>query len=145
MSPIARRFLITSLVYLLLGLVAQLITIFDVWLGFNPLAYTAIAATTQIFIFGWLTQVGLALVYDRWLESQQIKTVPSSPISRPSLSAKLVFSLFNLGFPLALLGQPGLILWGGTWLGTLAVLGGIVQLLAGLIFVGQVWSTLKKP
>lgn len=141
MSPIARRFLIAALMYLVLGLLAQLVTIFDVWLGFNPLAYTAIAATTQIFLLGWLTQLGLALVYDRWLEPKQPKILPSSPAS---LASTLVFSLFNLGLPLTLLGQPGVALWGGTWLGALATLGGGLQLLAGLLFVGQVWSALKK-
>lgn len=140
MLPIARRFLFVSLLYLVLGLLAQLVTIFDVWLGFNPLAYTAIGATSQIFILGWLTQVGLALVYDRWLESQKAQLVSLSPLA-PS---NIVFILFNLGFPLVLLGQPGMILWGGAWLGILAVLGGVLQLLAGLIFAGQVWSALKK-
>ncbi len=142
MLSIARWFLSASLIYLLLGLLAQLVTIFDVWLGFNPLAYTAIGATSQIFILGWLTQLGLALIYERWLTSA--KTAAEQSGARPK-SPAAVFALFNLGLPLAILGQPGMILWGGAWLGTLAVLGGVLQLLAGLVLVGQVWSVLKKP
>lgn len=139
MSPTARRFLIASLMYLVLGLLAQLVTIFDVWLGFNPLAYTAIGATSQIFILGWLTQVSLALVYDRWLESQETPPVSILPFSSPNL----IFILFNLGFPLVLLGQPGMVLLGGAWVGMLAVLGGTLQLLAGLVFASQIWRRLK--
>lgn len=139
MLSIVRWFFMASLIYLLLGLLAQLVTIFDVWLGFNPLAYTAMAATTQIFLLGWLSQLGLALIYAHGLESKQPQSAP--PLTR---SPHLVFILFNLGFPLVLLGQPGMVLWGGDWLGLLAVLGGVLQLLAGLIFAGQVWPALKK-
>lgn len=131
MSPIVKKFLAAALIYLVSGLLAQAVSVFDVWLGFNPLAYTAIAATQQLFLLGWLTQLGLALVYDRWL-------------SPPPGSATIVFILFNIGLLLALLGQPGLALWGGTWLGAAAAIGGLLQFIAGLLFVGQAWSALKK-
>jgi hypothetical protein len=130
MTPLARKFFAAALVYLLLGLLAQAVSVFDGWLGFNPLAYTAIAATQQLFLLGWLTQLGLALVYDRWL-------------SPPPQSATLVFILFNIGLLLVLLGQPGLALFGGAWLGAAAAVGGLLQFIAGLLFVGHVWSALK--
>ncbi|MBE7549784.1 MAG: hypothetical protein HS126_01730 [Anaerolineales bacterium] len=131
MSPIVKKFLTTALIYLVLGLLAQAVSVFDGWLGFNPLAYTAIAATQQLFLLGWLTQLGLALVYDRWL-------------SPPPGSATMVFVLFNIGLLLVLLGQPGLALLGGTWLGAAAAVGGLLQFIAGLLFAGQAWSALKK-
>ncbi|GIK40576.1 MAG: hypothetical protein BroJett011_44090 [Chloroflexota bacterium] len=130
MSPIVKKFLATALIYLVLGLLAQAVSVFDGWLGFNPLAYTAITATQQLFLLGWLTQLGLALVYDRWL-------------SPPPESAMMVFVLFNIGLLLVLLGQPGLALLGGTWLGAAAAVGGLLQFIAGLLFVGHVWSALK--
>jgi hypothetical protein len=130
MSPIVKKFLTAALIYLALGLLVQAVSVFDGWLGFNPLAYTAIAATQQLFLLGWLTQLGLALVYDRWL-------------APPPESATMVFVLFNIGLLLVLLGQPGLALLGGTWLGAAAAVGGLLQLIAGLLFVGHVWSALK--
>jgi hypothetical protein len=130
MSPIVKKLLAAALIYLALGLLTQAVSVFDGWLGFNPLAYTAIAATQQLFLLGWLTQLGLALVYDRWL-------------SPPSESATMVFVLFNIGLLLVLLGQPGLALLGGTWLGAAAAVGGLLQFIAGLLFVGHVWSALK--
>lgn len=155
MTPFARKFLTAALIYLVLGLLAQAVTLFDNWLGFNPLAYTASAATQQILWLGWLTQLGLALIYDRWLErrleigdyegvnwAEEPKIVNrKSEIVNPSL----VFLLFNLGLPLIIIGQPGLALLGGNWLGAAAALGGLLQLSAGLLFAWQAWSALKKP
>ena len=92
----AKRFFIASLIYFGLGLLAQAAAVFDVWLGFNPLAYTTITATQQLLLLGWLTQVALALIYDRWL------------VNAGRQSALAVLILFNLGLPLTIIGQPGL-------------------------------------
>lgn len=129
MTPIAKRFLIASLIYFMLGLMAQAVAAFDLWLGFNPLAYTTVIATEQILLVGWLSQVALALIYDRWL----------GPVKRAT-SGSVVFILFNLGLPLLIIGQPGLILLGGAWLGALAAFGGLMQLFAGLILLRDVWT-----
>jgi hypothetical protein len=131
MSPIAKKFLSAAVIYLILGLLAQAVTLFDVWLGFNPLAYTAANAVQEMLLLGWLTQLGLALVYDRWL-------------SPPAKSAVIIFALFNIGLPLVLVGQPGLALFGGAWLGLAAALGGMLQFLAGIVLVRQVWRVLKR-
>lgn len=141
MSPIVKKFLIAALIYLALGLLAQAISVLDVWLGFNPLAYTAIAATQQLFLLGWLTQVALALIYDRWLQRLEIED--SVPIENRK-SSLWVFVLFNIGLPLVVAAQPGLALFGGTWLGPVAAGGAMLQLIAGLLFVKQAWSTLKN-
>lgn len=166
MSPIAKKFFTAALIYLVLGLLAQAVTVFDSWLGFNPLAYTASAATQQILWLGWLTQLGLALIYDRWLErrleklcpcglgdyevvnrAEEPKIVNRIIVNRKSsiVNPSLVFLLFNLGLPLVIIGQPGLALFGGSWLGAMVALGGLLQLSAGLLFAWQAWSALKKP
>ncbi len=174
MTPFARKFFIAALVYLLLGLLAQLVTLFDLWLGFNPLAYTASAATQQILLLGWLTQLGLALIYERLetlcpcgigdyeaatqaKESTQnrksIKGTQSEIVNRKSKivnrkskieNPKLVFLLFNLGLPLVIIGQPGVALFGGNWPGAAAAAGGLLQLSAGLLFARQAWFALKN-
>jgi hypothetical protein len=146
MSPIAKKFFVASLVYLMLGLLAQAIAIFDVWLGFNPLAYTAVAATEQILLVGWLTQLAVTLIYDRWLAPAEL------PVGDPNAQAgianhstsMIVFWLFNLGLPLVILGQPGLALFGGRWLGPVAAFGGLLQLLAGLVLVREIWRCFKS-
>ena len=131
MVPTARKFFTMALIYLALGLLAQAITVFDVWLGFNPLAYTALTVAQQTLFLGWLTQLGLALVYDRWL-------------SAPAKSALIVFALFNIGLPMVIISQPGLALFGGPWLGAVAAVGGLLQLLAGLVFVRVAWQVRRK-
>jgi hypothetical protein len=138
MSPIARKFLVASLIYFILGLLAQAVNVFDAWLGFNPLAYTAVSATMQILLVGWLTQLGLALVYARRLRPalQPEDSFSESPKDRWPM---VVFILFNLGLPLAILGQPGLMIFGGRWLGAVAAFGVLLQLLAGFVFVYDIW------
>lgn len=140
MSAIARKFLQASLVYFALGLTAQVVAGFDLWLGFNPLAYTALVAIEKLLLLGWLTQLGLALVYDRWLQPS-----PALPLEAFSSRKELaVFTLFNLGLPLVILGQPGLAIFAGSWLGLLAALGSLLQLLAGAIFLGEAWGRLRR-
>ncbi len=138
MSSIAKKFLIASLIYFVLGLLAQAINLFDVWLGFNPLAYTAVSATMQLLLVGWLTQLGLALVYDRWLPPAQ-QTGDSVSETQQEKWPMVVLILFNLGLPLAILGQPGLMIFGGWWLGAVAAFGALLQLFAGLVFVYHLW------
>jgi hypothetical protein len=52
--------------------------------------------------------------------------------------------LFNLGLPLVIIGQPGVALLGGGWIGFMAAVGGLCQLVAGLIFLGEVWILLRR-
>jgi hypothetical protein len=143
MSLIAKKFFIASLVYLILGLLFQAVIGFDVWLGFNPLAYTTTTAIMQTLLLGWLTQLGLAFVYDRWLTPAQREL--KSPAKAPnSQAAMVVFVLFNIGLPLVIVGQPGLALFGGRWLGAVTALAGLLPLFAGLVFVADVWRLLRS-
>ena len=138
MASIAKRFFIASLIYFILGLMAQAIAVFDLWLGFNPLAYTTVTATEQLLLVGWLSQLALALIYDRWLAPATLG--PSPATASGSKSGLVVFVLFNLGLPLVIIGQPGLALFGGPWVGALAAVGGLMQLFAGMILLGEVWQ-----
>jgi hypothetical protein len=146
MSSIAKKFFVASLAYLILGLLAQVVAVFDVWLGFNPLAYTAVAATEQILLIGWLTQLAAAFIYDRWLAPAELPA--GDPRVQTGIAdhstSMIVFWLFNLGLPLVIIGQPGLALFGGRWLGPVAAFGGLLQLLAGLVFVREIWRCFKS-
>ncbi len=167
MTYISRKFFIASLIYLLLGLLAQAIAAVDAWLGFNPLPYTALTATQQLFLLGWLTQLAMALVYERWEigdgsprnEAKRGQaaalTDSNSPDSAPQILGRpmrflkphrslSVFVLFNAGLILLIIGQPGVALFGGAWLGVAAVLGGLLQLSAGALFVYQAWPALRN-
>lgn len=133
MPATAKKFVAASIIYLLLGLTAQAAAAFDVWLGFNPLAYTTVTAVTQLLLLGWLTQIALALVYGRWL----------TPFTDDG-AGRWVFILFNLGLPLVIIGQPGVSIFTGPWIGAAAALGALLQLAAGVVLSRQIWSLLKK-
>jgi len=132
MSSSARRFFVAAVIYFVLGLLAQAAAALDVWLGFNPLTYTTTTATQQLLLLGWLTQIALALIYDRWL------------VNARTHSALPVLILFNLGLPLTIIGQPGLAIFGRGWIGAVAVLGAILQLVAAIVFIREAWIHIYK-
>ncbi len=129
MSKAARRFLTTALAYLLLGLALNAAGLADVWLGFNPLAYTAVGATLQALLVGWLSQAAMGLLYDR------LVTTPRH--------AAATWVCLNLGLALSILGQPVLAWTGVGLVGGLVAVGGLLEFAAGAIFAVEAWRALK--
>ena len=130
MSKAARWFLITALVYLGLGLALNAAALADVWLGFNPLAYTSVGSTLQALLVGWLSQAMMGLLYDRLVTSPRL--------------APVTWVCLNLGLGLAILGQPALAWTGAGLLGGLVAVGGLLEFAAGIIFAVEVWQALKS-
>jgi hypothetical protein len=130
-SKAARRFLITALVYLGLGLVLQAIGMFDVWLGFNPLSYTSVGSTLQSLLIGWLSQSVIALLYERLIKSPNLATV--------------TWACLNGGLLLTIFGQPVLALTGSDLAGGLVALGGLMQAAGGAAFAFEVAQTMRVP
>jgi len=129
-SHIARLFLITALVYLGLGLGLHTVAMFDVWLGFNPLAYTSVSSTMQVLLIGWLSQGVMALLYDRLVKS-------------PRLVA-MTWACLNVGLVLTIIGQPALALTGSNVVGGLVAMGGLLQAAGGVTFVIEVARAVKR-
>ena len=130
MSRSAQLFLVTSLVYLGLGLVLQVVAMFDIWLGFNPLAYTSVGSTMQMLLIGWLTQSAMALLYDRLVESPRLVSV--------------IWACINVGLVLTILGQPALALTGSDLVGGLVAMGGLMQMIGGLAFAVELVRALRE-
>ncbi len=129
MSKSVQLFLITALVYLALGLLLHAVGMFDVWLGFNPLAYTSAGSTMQMLLIGWLTQSTMALLYDRFVESPRLVTV--------------VWACLNVGLVLTIVGQPLLALTGSDLVGGLVAMGGLMQLAGGAAFFIEVTRAMR--
>jgi hypothetical protein len=129
-SKSAQLFLTTALVYLGLGLVLHAVAMFDVWLGFNPLAYTSVGSTMQTMLIGWLTQSAIALLYDRLLKSPRLVPV--------------VWACLNVGLVLTIVGQPVLALTGNNLAGGLVAMGGLMQLAGGMTFAVEVVRALRS-
>ncbi len=130
MSKSAQLFLVTALVYLGLGLVLHAIAMFDVWLGFNPLAYTSVGATMQILLIGWLTQSAMALLYDQVVNSPRLVT--------------MVWACLNVGLVLTIAGQPVLALTGNNLVGGLVAMGGLMQVAGGITFAVEVARAIRE-
>jgi hypothetical protein len=129
-SKAARWFLTTALVYLGLGLALNAAGLADVWLGFNPLAYTSVGSTLQALLVGWLSQAVMGLLYDRLVASPR--------------RASVTWACLNLGLVLTILGQPALAWTGAGLLGGLVAVGGLLEFAAGVIFAVEVWQALKS-
>ena len=129
MSKAARWFLTTALVYLGLGLALNAVALADVWLGFNPLAYTSVGSTLQALLVGWLSQAVMGLLYDRLIASPR--------------RAAVTWACLNLGLALSILGQPALAWTGAGLLGGLVAVGGLLEFAAGVIFAVEVRQALK--
>jgi len=129
-SRSAQLFLVTSLVYLGLGLVLQVVAMFDVWLGFNPLAYTSVGSTMQMLLIGWLTQSVMALLYDRLVDSARLVSV--------------IWACLNVGLVLTIVGQPALALTGSDLVGGLVAMGGLMQMIGGLAFAVELVGALRE-
>jgi len=119
-SKFARLFLATALVYLGLGVILHAVAMFDVWLGFNPLAYTSVGSTVQTLLIGWLSQSLMGLLYDRLVKSPRLVAV--------------VWACLNVGLVLTIGGQPALALTGSDLIGGLVAMGGLLQAAAGVTF-----------
>jgi ribulose kinase len=102
-----------------------------------------VSATMQLLLLGWLTQLGLALVYNCWLMPVREQIISGGSTRRSGLPM-IVFVLFNIGLPLVIVAQPGLIMLGGNWLGAVAAFGALLQLFAGLAFVYDAWQTMFR-
>jgi hypothetical protein len=129
-SKVAKLFLVTALIYLGLGLVLHAITMFDVWLGFNPLAYTSVNSTTQMLLVGWLTQSAMGLLYDRLVKSARLVAI--------------VWACLNVGLVLTIVGQPALALTGNDLVGGLVAMGGLMQATGGVTFAIEIVRALRR-
>ncbi len=129
MSKAAQLFLVTALIYLGLGLALHAIAMFDVWLGFNPLAYTSVGSTIQMLLVGWLTQSAMGLLYDRLVRSPRLVAI--------------VWACLNVGLVLTSVGQPALALTGNDLIGGLVAMGGLMQATGGVTFVIEIARALR--
>lgn len=122
-----RRFVVSAVVYLVLGLAAQVVHGTDIWLGVSPLVYTPVETVRQMLFVGWLTQVSVA-----WLYGSVIKT---------PRAATAVWWCLNLGLIATLVGQPLLVLTGARLGGMMLVSGGVVQLAGAIVLLAELVVT----
>jgi len=129
-SKTSQLFLVTALVYLGLGLVLHAVAMFDVWLGFNPLAYTSVGSTMQALLIGWLSQSAMGLLYDRLVKSPRMVAV--------------AWACLNVGLVLTIIGQPVLAWTGSDLVGGLVAMGGLLQVAGGVTFVVEVIRSMRR-
>ena len=135
MPPLTRRFVKTSLVYLVLagaiGLVLAAQSLFEmpaVLLSFSPLFF-------HLFMVGWVAQLIFGIVYWMFPKYSQEKPRNNERI------AWAVYWLLNAGLILRLIAEPNLL--AGDLRNWLLVFSATLQWLAGLAFVANTWPRVK--
>lgn len=121
----SRLFIRASLVYMVIGFALLAGAMLDLWLGFNPLAYTAMGGTMLSLVVGWLGQCAMGVLYGLRAE--------------PPRRHLLTFVLVNVGLPVVILGQPVLAIRGGTAAGVVVAVGGLALLVGALNFASEIW------
>jgi len=120
---VSRLFLVSAAAYLLLGLALQAGQLTDLWLGLNPLAYTATSVIAQVLLIGWLSQAAMGLLYGSVIVLQ-----------RAGMAA---WGCLNLGLIATVAGQPLLALTGSGLAGGVLAIGGLLQLAGGALFAAD--------
>ena len=137
MPAVTRYFIKTSLVYLVVALVAgALLAANRLWA--LPALLGGIGPTYfHMFMVGWVTQLIFGVVY--WM-------FPIVSREQPRGSARLgwwTYGLLNAGLLLRVVGEPVNAQWPGAWVGWLLVLSAVLQWAAAITFVANTWRRVK--
>lgn len=127
-----RWFVKASLIYLVLGLVLGIFQATQIWKGGG-----LFAVYTHLLTFGWLTQLifGIAL----WMFPAQSREQPRGP----AWLGWTTFATLNLGLLFRAVFEPLQSLSPSAFNGWMLVLAAVLQWLAGVIFLFNIWPRIK--
>lgn len=135
MPPLTRWMIKTSLVYLVLALLAGL------WQALGPLVGGVVPGLFPVYfhllVVGWLTLLIFGVAY--WMFPKYSR---EQPRGREWL-AWTVYALLNIGLLLRAVAEP-LNTGGGNLWGWALVVSALLQWLAGLLFVINTWPRIKE-
>lgn len=137
MPIISRWYARAGLAYLVLGLAAEVLSA----LGYQPGAPAFLRLTAPVFIHllvvGWVTQLIVAMMI--WMFPIYTK---ESPRGNETLWW-VALVLLNLGLVLRLVAEPLQMMQASALLGALLVVSAVLQWLAGLGIVINIWPRIK--
>ena len=138
MPLLTRTFVKTSLLYLILALLASLLIAGRPALPGLPGLEALTPVSFHLFLVGWVTQLIFGVVY--WM-------FPKLSMERPRGSERLAWAtylLLNAGLLLRVAGEPLNAAQPGAAAGWLLALSALLQWLAGLLFVINTWPRIKE-
>jgi len=136
MPPLARAYVKTALVYLLLALLVEILALMH---APGPLPWEILRPTYwHLFLVGWVTQMIFGAAY--WM----FPIVGYGPTKRgDERPAWIALGLLNAGLLLRTVAEPWRLRAPGAWPTALLVAAAWLQWLAGVAFVVHIWPRIR--
>ncbi len=140
MPLLTRWYIKTSLVYLVLALVAGLILAGQSVWNVPPPAFSLFPTYLHLLVEGWVTMLIIGVAF--WMFP---KYLPDLPRGNETL-AWAGYLLLNAGLVLRTIAEPvnGVILSPGSLWGILLAFAALLQWLGGMAFVANIWGRVKE-
>lgn len=137
MPTLTRVFVKTSLLYLLVGLLAGVTLALRGLRSLPPLLNALTPVYFHLLMLGWIAQLIFGVVY--WMFPKYTKEEPRGK----EWLAWTVYGLLNAGLLLRVVAEPAQAVYGGFW-GPVLALAALLQWLAGIGFVLNTWPRVKE-
>ena len=140
MPRIARSFVRTSFVYLVVAFVLGALMMLDDWLSFSRWLQVVYLSQLHLLVVGWITQLAIGVAY--WMFPRFLRAQDSRPRGSDAL-AWTVFLCLNAGLVLRFLVEPFNLMNPQPWLAALLALSGILQAVAVVVFAWLIWGRIR--
>ncbi len=138
MPPLTRLFIKTALAYFMTALLVGLALAANVLFTLPPVVAALNPIYFHLFMVGWVTELIIGVAY--WM-------FPKFTRAQPRGSERLVritYICLNIGLVLRLIAEPMLSFQTARLWGWLVALSALLQWLAGLTFVVNIWPRVKE-
>jgi hypothetical protein len=139
MPPHVRRFIKTSFLFFLLGLGVGAVNIVNWGVLDKPVPHSLVVAHTHLLLVGFVLMLIMGVT--TWMFPRPAK---EDARYRPELVA-VIYWLITLATSIRFLAEAATAYRPSSGLKPVIALGGLGQLLAGLLFVFNMWSRVRAP
>jgi hypothetical protein len=137
MNSLTRLYIKTALIFFLAALLVRLAQTFNSLWDLSPFLSALGPVYFHLFLVGWVTQLIFGVVY--WM-------FPKHSLEKPRGSERLAWTtylLLNLGLLLRAVSEPLHALNPSLPSGWMLALSALLQLAAGVVFLGNTWGRVK--
>jgi heme/copper-type cytochrome/quinol oxidase subunit 1 len=139
MTPLVRRYVKTSFVFLLLGFALGAIATVQVNLRGGAVAWPLVTAHAHLILVGFVLMLIFGVA--TWMFPRPVK---DDPRYRPRLG-EAIYWLLTVSTIVRTAGELGSAMAGVRGGSLLAALGGLGQALAAVLFVANMWTRVRMP
>lgn len=140
MPPIARAFVKTAFVYLMVAFVLGALMMLDRWLNVSRWLKVMYASQIHLLMAGWITQLTIGVAY--WMFPRFLKEDDPRPRGSDRL-AWAIFVCLNVGLLVRFGAEPLSFLAPSPWLNGVLALSALLQAAAAIGFALLIWRRVR--